>query len=232
MSSRSKTLRPWLYLAALFGSQLVALVIIAIFWAFFPQFRYLVGTPLGTFCVTVFGGLAAFLVVVLLSTSRLDVFSLFELRSLREGLGYFAPCAGLVLGLAGVFLTRIRMESFADNYPLMRPFVHLSGPQRYLLVIVLLVGPIFEEIIMRGFLYRAFRKNYGITLSVSIIVLTAMLTHPGVMASSPWLFLFLGAFQAILSLILEKTGNLWNCITCHCVYNATVASAWLLGSSS
>lgn len=232
MSLKGKTLRPWFYLAAVFGSQLVALVIVATFWEFFPTFRHWVDTPFGTFSVTVFGGLAAFFVVMLFSASRLDFLSLFEFQSIRQGLRYFAPGAGFVLGLAGVFLTRIRMEHFADNYPLMRPFMDLPGPQKYLLVILLLIGPIFEEIIMRGFLYRAFRKNYGITLSVSIIVLSAMLTHPGVMASSAWLFLFLGTFQAILCLILEKTGNLWNCIACHCVYNATVASAWLMGTSS
>jgi len=128
-------------------------------------------------------------------------------------------------------ITRIRMEHFADNYPLMRPFIDRSGPQKYLFVLLLLIGPIFEEAIMRGFLYRAFRKTYGITLSVSIIVLAAMLTHPGVMKASPWLFLFLGVVQAVLCLILEKTGNLWNCIACHFAYNATVVCAWLMGTS-
>jgi membrane protease YdiL (CAAX protease family) len=231
MGLKGKT-RPWLYIVAVFGSQLVALVIVAAFWAFFPKFGPWVETPLGTFSVTVFGGLSAFVVVMLFSGSRLDFFSLFEFQSIRQGLRYFPAGVGFALGLTGVWLTRIRMENFADNYPLMRPFIHLSGPQRYLLLIVLVIGPIFEEIIMRGFLYRAFRKNYGITLSVSIIVLAAMLTHPGVMASSPLLFLFLGLFQAILCLILENTGNLWNCIACHCDYNATVASAWLMGTSS
>lgn len=216
----------------MFGSQLVALVILATLWSFSPRFGYWIGTPFGTFSVTVFGGLAAFLVVMLFSASLLDIFSLFEFQSIRQGLGYFAPVAGFVLGLTGVFLTRISMTHFADNYPLMRPFIHLPGPQKYLLVILLLIGPIFEEIIMRGFLYRAFRKSYGITLSVSTIVLAAMLTHPGVMTASPWLFLLLGALQAILCLILEKTHNLWNCIACHFVYNATVTSAWLMGTSS
>jgi membrane protease YdiL (CAAX protease family) len=232
MRWKVETLRPWLYMAAMFGSQLAALAIVAAVWTFSPNFRPWIETPVGTFSVTVFGGLAAFGAVMLFATARLDFLSLFQFQSIRRGLSYSAPAIGFALGLAGVCLTRIRMENFADNYPLMRPFVHLSGPQRYLLVIVFLVGPIFEEIIMRGFLYRAFRKNYGITRSVSVVVLVAMLTHPGVMAASIWLFLFLGIFQAILSLILEKTGNLWNCITCHCAYNATVASAWLLGSSS
>jgi len=233
MSGKRATLRPWLYIAALFGSQLVALVIVATFWAFFPKFRAWVETPFGTLSVTVFGGLTAFGVVMLFSVSRGGFFSLFDFPSLRQGLRYyFASGVGFSLGLIGVFLTRVRMENFADNYPLMKPFIGESGPQKYLLLIVLLIGPLFEEIIMRGFLYRAFRKNYGITLSVAVIVSAGMLTHPGVMASSIWLFLFLGAFQVILCLILEKTDNLWNCIACHFVYNATVATAWLMGPTS
>jgi membrane protease YdiL (CAAX protease family) len=232
MTLNSKILRPWLYLLAMFGSQLVALAILATVWTVFPQFRHWMETPLGTFSVTVFGGLSAFAVVMLLSAPGLRFLSLFEFQSIGRGLSYFAPSAGLALGLIGVCLTRIRMDHFSDNYPLMRPFIHLSGPQRYLLVVVLLLGPVFEEIIMRGFLYRAFRKNYGPTLSISVITLAAMLTHPSIMASSALLFLFLAAFQAFLCLILEKTGNLWDCIACHCVYNATVVSAWLIGTGS
>jgi len=124
------------------------------------------------------------------------------------------------------------MPYFAEKYPLTKPFIHQPGPEKYLLVILLLVGPVFEEIIMRGFLYRAFRESYGIILSVSTMVLVTTLTHWGVMTASLWMFLLLAVLQAILCLILEKTRNLWNCIACHFVYNATVTSAWLMGTSS
>ncbi|MBA2682563.1 MAG: CPBP family intramembrane metalloprotease [Ktedonobacteraceae bacterium] len=227
-----KTLGPWLSLAALFGSQLVALVILVALWIFFPRARSSVGTPFGTFSVSVLGGFAALSAVLLFPDSRRDLFLLFKLQSIRRGFSYFAPSAGFVLGVVGVSLTRVRVEHFAEDYPLMKPFIHLAGPQKYLLAILLLVGPIFEEVIMRGFLYRAFRRSYGITLSVSTIVLTAMLTHLGAVTTSPWLFLLIGALQTILCLILEKTCNLWNCIACHFVYNAVVASAWLMQTNS
>ncbi len=127
--------------------------------------------------------------------------------------------------------TRIRVADFDDNFPLMRAFAGVSPLQKSLLVILLLGAPIFEEIIMRGFLYRTFREHYGTALSVSIIVVVAMLTHPGVLQASPWLFGVLAVSQATLCLVLEKTGSIWNCIACHFAYNATVVTAWVVDTS-
>jgi membrane protease YdiL (CAAX protease family) len=226
------TLRPWLYLAFLFGSQLIALILLGAVWAFVPGFRYWVETPLGTFSVTVFGMLAAFSVVALLSGSRHQLFRLFEFHSIGQGFSYLSIGAGLALGLTGVLLTRLGVAHFAENYPMMRPFVRFVGPQTYLFGALLLLGPIFEEIIMRGFLYRAFRRAYGVPLSTSALVVVAMLMHPGVFAASLWLFILLAVLQILLCSILEKTRNLWNCIACHCAYNAVATCAWLIQISS
>ncbi len=224
-------LKPWLYVAALFGSQLFALLVLVVCWKFSIAFRGWVDTPPGTFSVTVLGGLAAFLVVILLSRVRslVGLLSLFEFQSLRRRLNYFVLVAGFVLGITGIFLTRVKMPHFAETYPLTKPFIHQLGPEKYLLTIILLVGPIFEEIIMRGFLYRAFRKSYGISASVFAMVLVATLTHFGIMTASPWTFLLLATLQVVLCIILESTNNLWNCIACHIVYNATLLSAPLIG---
>jgi membrane protease YdiL (CAAX protease family) len=234
MSLRRRILKPWLCIAALFGSQLVGLVVVVAFWEFFPRFRYWAGTPFGTFFIAAGGVLAAFLVVLLFAhpQSLSDVLDLFEFQSLRQGISYFAVVAGFVLGLTGVFLARIALPpDFAETYPLTKPFIHQPGPEKHLFTILVLVGPVFEEIIMRGFLYRAFRESYGIVLSISIVVLVATLTHPGVTTASPWMFLLLAVVQVTLCLILERTRNLWNCIVCHCAYNLTLVGAWLIGMS-
>jgi membrane protease YdiL (CAAX protease family) len=233
MSSKGNMLRPWIYVAVLFASQLVELVVLVAFWKFSIRFRYWVDTPVGTFSIVGVGGLAAFLVVILFSHPRslLDLLSLFEFQSIRRGITYFALVAGFVLGITGVFLARIKMARFAETYVLTKPFIHQPGPEKYLLAIILLVGPIFEEIIMRGFLYRAFRKSYGISQSISAIVLVATLTHWGVMTASLWTFSLLAILQVVLCIILEKTRNLWNCIACHIIYNGTLISASLIGMS-
>src|SRR4051812_22478245 len=113
-----RILRPWLCIAALFGSQLVALLVLVAFGVLFPKFTYWVQTPLGTFAVTVFGGLAAFLVVIIVSHPRSlsELLRPFEFESFRRGANYFL-IAGLILGLAGVLLAqRILPAHFAENY--------------------------------------------------------------------------------------------------------------------
>lgn len=91
---------------------------------------------------------------------------------------------------------------------------------------------VFEEIIMRGFLYRTFRESYGIALSILIVAFVAMLTQWGVMTALTWAFLLLAAVQVILCLLLQGERNLWNCVVCHYVYNATLVGAWLVGMSN
>lgn len=223
----------WVCLGALFGSQLVALVIVAIALEFSPKFRYWIETPYGQFFIFALSGLAALLVVLFFAhpQSPLDFLNLFELKSIREGISYFVVVVGFVFGIIGVFIAQAELVGFPEKFYLTRPFIHQAGLKKHLFTILLLVGPVFEEIIMRGFLYRAFRKSYGISLSIFIVVLVSTLTHRSVMIVSVWVFLFLTALHIILCLILEKTCNLWNCIICHITYNATLACAWLLGTS-
>jgi membrane protease YdiL (CAAX protease family) len=230
MSIRARRLRPWLYFAALFGSQLVALVIVILLWEMFPGLRHWFRSPWGAFSISVLGGLAAFLVVVCYAyrKGRLSFLSILEIQSIQKGISYLTLVAGFVLGLTGVLLTRVDRAALAGRYLITQPFVYQPGPERYLVVILLLVGPVFEEITMRGFLYRVFRESYGLTLSISAIVFATTLTHWSVMTASLWMFGLLAALQITLCLILEKTHNLWNCIACHFVYNATITSAWLL----
>jgi membrane protease YdiL (CAAX protease family) len=225
-----RILRPWLCLAALFGSQVALVLVVVVFWGLFPRFKYWVNTPLGAFFITAAGGLAAFLVVVAFARpkSLADFLNLFEFASIQQGVSYYALVAGVILGLAGVFLTRIGGAAPAETY-LTKLFIYQPGPEKHLLTILLLVGPLFEEITMRGFLYRAFRDGYGIAFSMLTVAMAATMTHVGVATASLPIFLFLTALQVILCVFLEVTRNLWNCILCHVVYNTTLVCAWLCG---
>jgi membrane protease YdiL (CAAX protease family) len=226
-----RILRPWLCLAALFASQIALVVVVVVFLGLFPRFKYWVNNPFGAFFITAAGGLAAFLVVVAFARpkSLVDFLNLFEFASIRQGISYYALVAGVVLGLAGFLFTRIGGAVPAETY-LTKPFVYQPGPEKHLLTILLLVGPLFEEITMRGFLYRAFRDRYGIAFSMLTVAMAATITHVGVATASLPIFLLLAVLQAILCLLLEMTRNLWNCIVCHTFYNATLISAWLIGA--
>lgn len=221
--------RPWLYAVALFGSQLAALIAIIGISTCFSKSRSWFATPAGTFSITILSGFTALGTVIYFSHLRSlkDILKLFEFENIRRGFNCFAIAAGFVLGVTGIWLTRIDIPDLAGTYSLTKPFVFEAQSAKILLMILFVVGAIIEEIIMRGFLYRAFRAAYGAILSVLAIVLVATLAHPGVMTASPRIFLLLGVLQVTLCVILEKTDNLWNCIACHVLYNATVASTWL-----
>lgn len=81
---------------------------------------------------------------------------------------------------------------------------------------------------MRGFLYRAFRDRYGIAFSMLTVAMAATISHVGVATASLTIFFLLTVLQVILCLLLETTRNLWNCILCHVLYNATLIGAWLI----
>jgi membrane protease YdiL (CAAX protease family) len=88
------------------------------------------------------------------------------------------------------------------------------------------VGPFAEEVSHRGFLYRAFRGNYGMSVSIALIVCLNIFCH-WQMASHSFLSLGLIILFAILACIIrEKTGSTWNCIFFHAVYNTITLRQW------
>lgn len=224
---------PWLALAAVLGSQIALLVAIVVFWTLFPKFGYWATGRLGTFSLTAAAGIAAFLVVVAFAQpkSLRGFLDTFDIASLHQGISRYSVASGGILGLIGVLLTSIGGPQLSERL-LTRPFVHQPGPGKYLLTILLLVGPIFEEITMRGFLYRAFRSRYGISFSILTIVAVSAITHWGVTTRSLSISLLLAVLHVILCLLLEMTRNLWDCIICHILYNAVLITAWSIGAGS
>ncbi len=83
----------------------------------------------------------------------------------------------------------------------------------------LLVAPCFEEAVMRGFFYPAFRVTFGVSLSVGFaFVVDTILFHPGTLGS---LEALVGscAVNVCTSLFRERTGSLWPSIAFHIGYN-------------
>jgi membrane protease YdiL (CAAX protease family) len=223
--------RPWICLGALLGSQLVVFVVVAITLVLSRSFRYWIGTSLGHFSIFTLGLLAALLVALMFSRPKSvsNFLDIFELKSIRGSISCSAIIVGLILGCIGVFAAQTLPAGLSEKAWVTRAFIYQVGLAKYLPIIALLADPFCEEIFIRGFLYRAFRKSYGVYLSIFMIVLVAMLTHP-VMRASVWVFLVLSTLQVILCLILEKTRNLSNCIICHFAYNATLVCASLMGT--
>jgi membrane protease YdiL (CAAX protease family) len=84
--------------------------------------------------------------------------------------------------------------------------------------LIVLLGPITEEVFFRGFLYSALRKTLGIASAVIISGFLFSFLHINLLGFIP--ILVLGTFLAYMR---EKTGSLIPCITIHIVHNSAIA---------
>ena len=92
----------------------------------------------------------------------------------------------------------------------------------------IIIGPLVEEIVTRGFLYRALRASFPLIASIGLVVCFSAFFHAGSMGRSVFTAACLVSLWVTLCIVREHTGSLWNCVFCHCVYNAAVMRQWAL----
>ena len=78
------------------------------------------------------------------------------------------------------------------------------------------LGPVVEEIVFRGLLYRAFERQWGWLASMALTSVLFGLIHPSRFVAST-----LGS--VILVCVMRRTGSLRACIVVHMAYNALVS---------
>lgn len=86
-----------------------------------------------------------------------------------------------------------------------------------LLVVVAFIGPVVEEVFFRGFLYSAFKKNWGILPALFLSSVLFSVVHLQVFSFIP---LFIIGW--LLAYIFEKTKSLFPAVFLHAVYNLTL----------
>jgi membrane protease YdiL (CAAX protease family) len=92
-------------------------------------------------------------------------------------------------------------------------------PTNFLMLFLLLVVimPIAEEMLFRGFLYRLLRGHFSVWAAAPISAAAFAALH-GVPSLFPWLF-YMGVVYAVLA---ERTGSLWASIVVHAMANTLV----------
>lgn len=85
-----------------------------------------------------------------------------------------------------------------------------------LFLAVAILGPIFEEIVLRGILYRGLRRHWGVTPSVVFSALVFALMH---CQPTPWLLFHKFIFGAVAALGVEKTKSIVPSIVAHMLNN-------------
>lgn len=83
-----------------------------------------------------------------------------------------------------------------------------------LLVVVSFIGPVIEEVFFRGFLYSAFKKNWGVLPALFISSFLFSIVHMQLYSFIPLMII-----GWLLAYIFEKTKSLFPAIFLHGVYN-------------
>jgi uncharacterized protein len=140
-----------------------------------------------------------------------------------------AVVAVLKVGIPVAIMGAIVLWAFANGEPslLASRLAHVDPAQGWeaalspmglvrMLVFSWVLGPIVEELVFRGLLYRAWERQWGWIPSLLLTSTLFGLCHPGSMASS-----FLGSVVYIC--VLRRTGTLRASILVHSAFNILVS---------
>ena len=98
----------------------------------------------------------------------------------------------------------------------------------FLVATTVIIGPVVEEIVTRGFLYRALRASFSLIAAIGLVICFSAFFHVGSMGRSVFTTACLVSLWVMLCIVRERTGSLWNCVFCHCIYNAAIVRQWAL----
>jgi membrane protease YdiL (CAAX protease family) len=99
-----------------------------------------------------------------------------------------------------------------------------SGAGVVLFVIVAVVmAPLFEEVVFRGFLFRGFANSWGWVWGAVVSSVIFGIAHLQLDVFVP-----LAVLGFALAWVYRRTGSLWTCIAMHAVFNAVAVLAWAL----
>ncbi len=104
-------------------------------------------------------------------------------------------------------------EQWIDFYNSHLPIGGLETGLAYASVVVL--GPLAEELIYRGLLYRIFRRHWGVLPSAVLSALIFGLAH-----GEPWYLFGLVGLGVLFALVYEYSGSLTAAAVAHAAHNA------------
>jgi membrane protease YdiL (CAAX protease family) len=217
---------------AFIGAQLVAGVLVVVFGLLglrggnqiTAQFFYAVGADV----------LMALIVWQFLRIRNISLRAVGFLRSpLWKDIGYALVAFVVYILLLGFVTSIVSALTHIDlNQKQELGFDNLvAGPEKIMAFISLVIlPPIVEETVFRGFLFTGLRKKLTFVWATAITSL--IFAGPHLLASSDGLLWVAGVDTLVLSIVLcylrEKTGALWSPIVVHALKNS-IAFMYLLG---
>lgn len=145
------------------------------------------------------------------------------------GYAAFVACAPILFAISALVRNAFGLDAVSGAHPAAVPMAGgASLPERVaLLALAVVVAPVLEEIMFRGFFYRALRAGAGSGGAIAISAVFFAAVHP-----QGWIgFPLLVGVGAMLATLREWRGTIWAPIAAHmCVNGVTMAILAVLGA--
>jgi membrane protease YdiL (CAAX protease family) len=221
----------WLWALALVG-----LVVGAAPQALLTVLALVAGTSSSTDTSSVSGGSAVALAVGSLVIYGWEALAawLFSLRSAGRSFvlwGFRRPTKAyfwvVPLGLVAVYALSIAHDLIVNpkQQAIVSEFPHSAFGAAMFLLVAVVMAPLFEEIVFRGFLFRGFANSWGWVWGA-----VASAAIFGAAHLQLDVFLPLAALGFVLAWAYHRTGSLWTSITMHALFNLIAVAAWAFTS--
>ncbi len=89
------------------------------------------------------------------------------------------------------------------------------------ILVAVVMAPLFEEIVFRGFLFRGFANSWGWKWGALASGAVFALAHLQLD-----IFVPLAVLGVALAWVYRRTGSLWTCIVMHALFNSIAVAAW------
>ncbi|MBL7092286.1 MAG: CPBP family intramembrane metalloprotease [Candidatus Omnitrophica bacterium] len=142
------------------------------------------------------------------------------------GLGYIA----FLPILAFLLLLLIMLAALFNYHPPQQAIFRLFLQEKslwllvYSTMMVVVLGPVVEEIFFRGFTYNAIKKRWGVPPAMALTAVVFAGLHANLIG-----FLPIAALGFLLAYVYEKTGSLIPSITIHILHNGLMVALLFLG---
>jgi membrane protease YdiL (CAAX protease family) len=144
-------------------------------------------------------------------------------RPRNPGLFFLAGCG---LSLA-VLIVTYKMQP-PEDVPIEELFRYKNTAMLFMAMAVL-VAPLVEETVFRGYLYPLFAKTFGVAFSVILTGILFGLMHGAQLGWTWGLVLVLIAVGVIFTLVRARTGSVFASFLLHLGYNSMIAVLTILG---
>jgi membrane protease YdiL (CAAX protease family) len=135
--------------------------------------------------------------------------------------------AGCILSLL-VFAATAKMQP-PENVPIEELFKYKNTAMMFMAMAVL-VAPLVEETVFRGYLYPLFAKSFGVATSIAITGILFGLMHGAQLGWTWGLVTVLIVVGIVFTFVRARTGSVFASFLLHLGYNSMIAVFTVLGT--